>query len=90
MKKRICSPRSKFFPLRVDPIWKGLHCPGKQNKKSQKLFPFVKMIENHDGVLIYLNYSFQFVPVDFSGFIQYIFSEKSKGADQTAQMCRLV
>ena len=29
VKKRICSRRSKFFPLRVDHILKGLHCPGK-------------------------------------------------------------
>ena len=23
LEKRICSSRSKFFPLRVDPFWKG-------------------------------------------------------------------
>ena len=46
-------PRSKFFPLRVDPILKGLHCPGK-HRKSQKLFPFIKMEENQDGAHIHI------------------------------------
>ena len=27
-KKNNCSRRSRFLPLRVDPILKGLHCPG--------------------------------------------------------------
>ena len=45
LKERICSLRSKFFPLRVDPVFKVLNCPGiKQN--SQKLFPFMKVAEN--------------------------------------------
>ena len=42
---------SKFFPLRVDPSLKGLHCPRK-HKKSQKLYLFVKMIENHAGAVL--------------------------------------
>ena len=36
---------SKFFPLRVH--WLA-------NRKSQKLIPFVNMIENHRGVLTHL------------------------------------
>ena len=39
MKKRICSCRSKFFPLRVD-IVGMIFLPKKANKESQKLFPF--------------------------------------------------
>ena len=30
LKKRICSYRSKFFTLKVDPHWEGFHCPWKQ------------------------------------------------------------
>ena len=33
LKKRICSPR-------VDPVLKGLHCPGKQIGSEKKLSPF--------------------------------------------------
>ena len=29
---RICSFRSKFFPLRVDPFFEGFRCPGKQTE----------------------------------------------------------
>ena len=35
LKKRICSPRSKFIPLRVDSILKGLHCPRKQTGRHK-------------------------------------------------------
>ena len=40
--------------LRVDPILKGLRCFTKASRKSQKLFPLVKKIENHLGVLIHI------------------------------------
>ena len=36
--KRIFSPKSKFFPFRVDPILKGLHCPGKQTGSYKSCF----------------------------------------------------
>ena len=39
LKKRICSPRSKFFPLREDPILTGLNCPGKQTGSPKSCFP---------------------------------------------------
>ena len=55
LKKGICSHRSKFFPLRVDPTLKGLHCPEKRAGSHKKLSPFVKMIENYGGVHIHLN-----------------------------------
>ena len=42
LKKRICSPRSKFFPLRVDPILKGLH----NKQEVTNFFPVVEAIEN--------------------------------------------
>ena len=39
LKKRICSFRSKFFSLRVDPIFRGLHCSGKQTGSHKSCFP---------------------------------------------------
>ena len=39
LKKRICSFRSKFFPLRVDPILKGLLCPENQTGSHKSCFP---------------------------------------------------
>ena len=33
------APMSKFFPLRVDPIMKRLHCPGKQTGSHKSCFP---------------------------------------------------
>ena len=39
--------------LRVDPIFERAALFWKAKKKSQKLFPFVKMTENHGGVLKY-------------------------------------
>ena len=58
LKERISFHRSKVFPLRVDPILKkNAALSRKANRKSQKLFPFGKMIENHRGVLIHLNVS---------------------------------
>ena len=39
LKKRICSPRSKFFSLRVDPVLKGLHCPVKQIGSKKNCLP---------------------------------------------------
>ena len=42
LKERICSYKSKFFPLRVNPIFlKGYVIQG-SIQESQKLFPFVK------------------------------------------------
>ena len=46
LKKRICSPKSKFFPLRVDPIWKGLHCPGRQTGSHKNCFLLLKGQKN--------------------------------------------
>ena len=36
------------------PYFERVELSRKANRKSQKLFPFVKMIENHRGVLIHL------------------------------------
>ena len=30
LKKKNCSARSKFLPIREDPTLKGLYCPGEQ------------------------------------------------------------
>ena len=57
LKERICSPRSKFFPLRVDHILEGLgraSSSREAEKKSQKLFPFVEMAEKYGGSPIHL------------------------------------
>ena len=52
LKKRICSFWSKFFPLRVDPTFKGLHWP-ESKQEITRVVPLGKMIENLVGVLIY-------------------------------------
>ena len=39
LKERICSQRSKFFPLRVGPIPEGFPCPGKQTRSHRSCFP---------------------------------------------------
>ena len=50
LKERICSSRSKFFPLRVDPYWK-VFSSREGNRKSQQLSAFVKNVETHRSVL---------------------------------------
>ena len=42
--ERLCSTRSKFFSLRVEPTLNGLHHPEK--RVSQILSSFVKVAEN--------------------------------------------
>ena len=49
-----CFPTRKFFLLRVDPILKELHCPGKQTGSHKKLPPFENMAETDEGVLRHL------------------------------------
>lgn len=44
-------PRSKFIPLRVDPIFLGFRPPGKEREsKSEVLFPFVNIAETTGNV----------------------------------------
>ena len=38
LKERICSQRSKFFPLRVDPFLKRLRCQGKHTGNHESCF----------------------------------------------------
>ena len=45
------SSRSVFFPLRVASLVRELSTPGKQ-----KLFPFVKMLEKHEGISSHLQH----------------------------------
>ena len=53
LKQRICSSRSKFFPLRVESILELPHSPGKQTGSHKSCFPLkIKMAEKHDGVPI--------------------------------------
>ena len=50
LKERICSSRSKFFPLRVDPFGRA-SSSREANRKSQKLIPLAKKLQNkHEGV----------------------------------------
>ena len=46
---RICFPRSKFFPLRADPILKG----SSVQETTIRLFLFIKVAEKHGGISIY-------------------------------------
>ena len=39
LKERICSWRSKFLLVRVDPILEELQCPGKQTKNNMNCSP---------------------------------------------------
>lgn len=45
LKKRVCSPRSKFFELREKKLWRALSSM-EANRKLQKLPVFVRMAEN--------------------------------------------
>ena len=49
LKERICSYRSKFFPLQVDHFRKIL-LSRYTNRKSQKLFPFAKKAEKKEDL----------------------------------------
>ena len=49
LKERICSQRSKFFPLRVDQLLE-LCSIGKQTELHEKLLNFADMMEKHGGI----------------------------------------
>ena len=53
--KRICSSRSKFFPLRVDPSFEGFSCTVKQTGNFKSYLP-LKMAEKHGGVSVRLKH----------------------------------
>ena len=60
LKKEICSPWSKFFVEQIlsfkgRPYLERAALSRKANRKSYRLFPFVKMVRNHDCLLIHLN-----------------------------------
>ena len=58
IKERICSTRSKFFPLRVDLIFKRLQPPGWKQKVGNKICFLCKNYrKKHGGALIHLNHS---------------------------------
>ena len=44
LKKRICSSRSKFFPLREDPILRRLRPPGKQTGSHDNCLPLKTLL----------------------------------------------
>ena len=55
MKERIFSFERKFVHLRVDPILKGISCPGKQTRNHRICFPLHELWKKkHGGVPIAL------------------------------------
>ena len=64
-RKEFAPVRAKFFPLSVDPLLERLCSPRKQ-RKSQKLCPFVKMMEKHRGEHIHLKADINFHSITFS------------------------
>ena len=48
LKKRICSPGSKFFSFRADPSLEGVCCPGKQ-PGHKKVVPLCKYGTTNSG-----------------------------------------
>ena len=86
LKKRICSCRSKFFPLRVDPFSEVLFRSGKQ-RRTHSCCPWIKMAEKHGRVSIYLNYSEflfaciknqrKFLSSKWLGLLAWLFSKKT-------------
>ena len=57
-------PLEQILSFKSRPYFDRAALSKKANKKSQKLFPFIKMIENHGGVLIHLNSQAQASPTD--------------------------
>ena len=52
---QLLKKRKEFAPLfKSRPYFEWAALSRKANRKSQKLFPFIKMIENHAGELIHL------------------------------------
>ena len=44
------------IPVDIDPFSESICCPGKLlNRKSKRLFPTLKTVKTHGGVLIHLN-----------------------------------
>ena len=50
LKENICSRRSKFFPFKSRSHSERAILSRETNRKSQKFFPFLKMIVKHGGV----------------------------------------
>ena len=61
LKKRICSPKSKFFPLTVYFILGSLYPPGKQTGSQENRLPLKKWQKK---VTVYLNTLNSHIPVD--------------------------
>ena len=53
LKVRICSSRSKFFPVSVDSYFVGF-VMRRRTKEVKKVCPLQKMEETHCGMLIHL------------------------------------
>ena len=56
LKEKNLLPKEQILSLKSRPYFERAVFSRKANRKSQKLFPFEKMIENHRGVLIYLTF----------------------------------
>ena len=55
LKERICSLRSKFFSFKSRPDFGRAVPSGEAIGNSQKLFPFVDLVKNPEGILVHLN-----------------------------------
>ena len=53
LKERICSCRSKFFPLTVDPISEGLCHPGKKTRSYKSNLPLQKKKKKQEILEVY-------------------------------------
>ena len=54
-KKSFCCPMSKFFPLKVDPIFERLCPPSKQTGSHENCLPLKTWRKKNGGVPIHLN-----------------------------------
>ena len=55
LKERICSLRSKFFSFQSRPNFGRAVPSGEALGNSQKLFPFVDLVKNPEGIPVHLN-----------------------------------
>ena len=91
LKKKNLLPLEQFLSFKSRPYFERVALSKKANSKSQKLFPFVKMIENKGGELIHLKPTFESMQPSQTvkvlchqlSLSPYIMSAKSIGSDQS-------
>ena len=57
LNERICSFRSKFFPLKVDPFWKGFYTEGSKQEVTKVVSLCKYDRKKHERIPIHLNAS---------------------------------